>query len=263
MVEVLGQALAREIPVPELGEWLRRCTETLRIRAAVIALTSDQVHGICRELRDDFGLEADGVLVDEVTSGAALPIAIRRADVLLSTEAHAAKVQSIGDDLKKTVIVTKVRPDLIIGEWVLLLRQPVYAVVATAAFGDMLRSFSPKCRELTTFACWCLEETIFQRFRTTLLHTSLRESEHSSAVFSSPDASCLPCARSRRKRLEGFWISSCAPTSTRCEAWGGRAQPPRTSVSIPTGLCRYSARYGAMDCMSFTSAEGSSLGRKS
>lgn len=144
MVEVLGQALAREIPVPELGEWLRRCTETLRIRAAVIALTSDQVHGICRELRDDFGLEADGVLVDEVTSGAALPIAIRRADVLLSTEAHAAKVQSIGDDLKKTVIVTKVRPDLIIGEWVLLLRQPVYAVVATAAFGDMLRSFFSK-----------------------------------------------------------------------------------------------------------------------
>lgn len=141
IVDVLGQALAREIPVPELCEWLRRSTETLRLRAAVVTSTSDQAYGISRELRDDFGIEADGLLYGELTGRATLPLAIRRADVLLSTEAHAAAVRRIGDDLKKPVIVIEIRPDVIIGEWILLLRQPVYAIVATSAFGEMLRSF--------------------------------------------------------------------------------------------------------------------------
>jgi len=107
----------------------------------VVTSTSDQLYGICRELRDDFGLEADGVIADELASGGALPLAIRRADVLLTTEAHAAVLDKIGADLKKPVIVITVRPDLVVGEWVLLLRQPVYAIVATAAFGEMIRAF--------------------------------------------------------------------------------------------------------------------------
>ena len=107
----------------------------------MITSTSDQEYGLCRELRDDFGLEADGVMADELTSGGAPPLAVRRADLLLTTEAHAAALGKIGADLKKPVIVIAVRPDLILGEWALLLRQPVYAIVATAAFGNMLRSF--------------------------------------------------------------------------------------------------------------------------
>ncbi|MEP6905987.1 MAG: GntR family transcriptional regulator [Gemmatimonadales bacterium] len=141
IVDLLGEALAREIPVPDLCEWLRKCTETLRIRASVVTSTSDQLHGICRELRDDFGLEADGVIAGDLIAGAALPLPIRRADLLLTTEAHAVALRKIGADLKKPVIIVTVRPDLIVGEWVLLLRQPVYAIVATAAFGDMIRSF--------------------------------------------------------------------------------------------------------------------------
>ena len=108
IVDVLGQALAREIPVAELCEWLRRCTETLRLRAAVVTSTSDQVHGICRELRDDFGLEADGILVDELTSSPTPPLAIRRADLLLCTEAHAGSLRKIGDDFRKPVIVIEI-----------------------------------------------------------------------------------------------------------------------------------------------------------
>lgn len=141
IVDVLAQGLMREIPVPELCEWLRRSTETLRLRAAVITSTSDQLQGICRELRDDFGFEADGVIGTELTPGGSLPLAIRRADVLLSTEAHAETALKIGDALKKPVIVISARPDLIVGEWVLLLRKPVYAIVGSSAFGDMIRSF--------------------------------------------------------------------------------------------------------------------------
>lgn len=139
LADVLTQGLQREIPAPELHDWLRRCTETLRIRAAVIAATSDQRDGLCRELRDDFGLEAEAVAPEEL--GAAPPLALRRAAVLISTQSLAARVNQLGTALSKPIIIVDVRPDLITGEWAILLRHPVYAVVATKEFGEILRNF--------------------------------------------------------------------------------------------------------------------------
>jgi hypothetical protein len=143
LVDVLLGGLTREIPAPELNEWLRRCTETLRLRAAVITTTWDQVSGLCRELRDDFGLEPDGVLADDLRDDTP-PLAVRRADLLVTTEAYGRRVRDLGEALRKTVIVVDVRPDLVAGEWALLLRRPVYAVVASQEFGDMLRRFFAK-----------------------------------------------------------------------------------------------------------------------
>lgn len=146
IIDVLAQGLIREIPVPELNEWLRRCTETLRLRAVVVTTTADQAFGLCRELRDDFGLEAEAVTPEELpppdadaTGSIALPL--RRADLIVATRAHEARARELGAILRKPVIATDVRPDMVTGEWALLLRQPVYAVVATREFGEMLRRF--------------------------------------------------------------------------------------------------------------------------
>jgi DNA-binding transcriptional regulator YhcF (GntR family) len=141
MADVLTQALAREIPAPELHEWLRRSLETLRLRVAVVTTTPDQAFGLCRELRDDFGMEADAVLADELVTSGAHPLPIRRADLLLTTAAHADRVEALGAELQKPVTVIELRPDLTVGEWALLLRQPVYAIVASEKFGQMLRDF--------------------------------------------------------------------------------------------------------------------------
>ncbi|MDQ3698992.1 MAG: winged helix-turn-helix domain-containing protein [Gemmatimonadota bacterium] len=138
---VLTEALAREIPSPELHELLRRCTETLRLRAVVIASTMDQVYGLRRELRDDFGLEADGLSAEEVRAAPTPPLPLRRADLVVTTPTHEEWVRRLADDLRKPVTVVKVREDLRAGEWALLLRRPVYAVVATPEFGDILRGF--------------------------------------------------------------------------------------------------------------------------
>ena len=140
-VDVLVQGLGRELPAPEIHEWLRRCVETLRLRAVVITSTDDQGYGLCRELRDDFGLDTEALLADEVRGPAVAPLPVRRADVLVTTEAHAGWVRALGTELHKAVTVVQVRPELVGGEWALLLRRPVYAVVATAEFGDMLRTF--------------------------------------------------------------------------------------------------------------------------
>ena len=138
--EVLSQGLLREIPAPELNEWLRRSTETLRLRAVVISSTTDQVYGLCRELRDDFGFESAGLLATEAQT-TPTPLIVRRADVLVTTAAHAVWVRAMAAEMRKSVIVIEVRPDLVGGEWALLLRRPVYAIVATQEFGDMLRGF--------------------------------------------------------------------------------------------------------------------------
>jgi len=141
IADLFTQGLAREIPAPELHEWLRRSVETLRLRVAVITTTQDQAFGLCRELRDDFGMEADAVLVEELTTSDAHPLPVRRADLLLTTTAHAEQVRDLGAALQKPVTVIELRPDLTAGEWALLLRQPVYAIVASEKFGDMLHDF--------------------------------------------------------------------------------------------------------------------------
>ena len=44
-------------------------------------------------------------------------------------------------DANLTTILLEVRPDLIMGEWAMLLKRPIWAVVATPQFGEMLRKF--------------------------------------------------------------------------------------------------------------------------
>lgn len=107
----------------------------------MIVSTQDQGAGLRRELRDDFGLEADAVLADELREAETLPLAVRRADLLVTTGGHAPWVRALGGEQRKPVIVIEVRPDLLGGEWAMLLRRPVYAVVATEEFGDMLHRF--------------------------------------------------------------------------------------------------------------------------
>ena len=138
---LLTDGLAREIPAAELHQWLQRCTETLRLRSFVVATTVDQIFGLCRELRDDFGLESDGLLADEVRSASSTPQPVRRADLIVTTEAHEGWLGQLAADMRKRLIVLKVRPDLRVGEWAILLRRPVFALVATQDFAEMLREF--------------------------------------------------------------------------------------------------------------------------
>ena len=138
--EVLAEGVVREIPVPDLIEWLRRCTETLRLRAVVITTTTDQAAGLCRELRDDVGLEAEAIAV---TAMAARPLVvpIRRADLIVSTAAHRPAVEKLAAESQKAAVIIDVRPDLMGGEWRLLLQRPVYAIVASEDFAAMLHRF--------------------------------------------------------------------------------------------------------------------------
>lgn len=137
--ELFTEALARGIAAPVFVDNLRRSLETLRLRAVVLSSTQDQVAGLARELRDDFGFVADGIVADKLASVA--PDVLRRADLFLATEGHAALVEKLGSQYSKPTIILTVRSDFVAGEWALLLRQPIWAIVATKEFGAMLKHF--------------------------------------------------------------------------------------------------------------------------
>lgn len=139
--DMFAEGIARGFSASDLSECMRGLVETVRLRAIVISTTEDQVAGLARELREDFGINAEGLTAAALKGSGVHRAALRRSDVLIATTAHGEFAASLGEEVGKPSLVIDVRPDLIMGEWALLLRQPVWAVVATAEFGEMLRHF--------------------------------------------------------------------------------------------------------------------------
>ena len=136
---ILSGAVARGIPLPELHDWLRRADSTLRLRAGVVATTPDQIDGVRRELLDDYGIESEGIPADALER--AERTTLRHVDLLVTTAAQETGVAAAAGRLGKPHVVATVRPDLIGGEWRLLLRQPVYVIVRDERFAEMLTRF--------------------------------------------------------------------------------------------------------------------------
>jgi DNA-binding transcriptional regulator YhcF (GntR family) len=138
MVDTLADGIARDIPVPLLADRIREATTTLRMRAAVIECNRDQIHSMCRELREDYGMDAVGVDLATIGGGAPYPSALEQADILVSA-AHGDIVQRIARELGKPAVVVSVRTDLVERTTRLLARGPVYFVVADPRFAEKLR----------------------------------------------------------------------------------------------------------------------------
>ena len=142
LVDVLEQGIAREIPAPTLGDWLKRCVNTRRLRAAVVALTADQLDGLGRELRGDYGLHTSLFTPDQLErADGVLPAELVAADVVITTAGPAPLVRRAMGNASGRVVVVGVRPDLVGNEWQLLLREPVYVVVSDDRFIPMLDAF--------------------------------------------------------------------------------------------------------------------------
>lgn len=142
VVDVLVQALGRGIPAIELPERMRRCLETLRLRAACLECNQDQITDLCAELHRDYGLETHGTDIDALRAGE-MPHEVRRADLLVTTSFHGPEVQQLAKQLSKPWIVVSLRADYLAEVSRLLSRGPVYFVVADLRFAAKLpRIFS-------------------------------------------------------------------------------------------------------------------------
>lgn len=140
IAEVVAQGVARGVPVPALAEFLARATTARPTTAAVIAGTLDQAIGLARELRDDFGVAAHGVLAETLRPGERLPRAIARANLLVATGLTAPVARRLAERLGKHHLVIEARPDLLSPEWRLLLARAAYVVIADPRFGTLVHA---------------------------------------------------------------------------------------------------------------------------
>ena len=144
LADVVAEGVRRGVSAPTLGGALEAATRSRAVHAAVMAGTLDQAVGIARELRDDFGMVASPWVTDQLPT-AELPRAITRANLLVSTEFTAERVERLGDELGIRTVTIDVRPDLLSPEWRLLLREAqrgaLFVVLADPRFGTLVQTF--------------------------------------------------------------------------------------------------------------------------
>lgn len=135
LAEVLVSGVVRGFSLLSFTDSLRIAALGRTLRAAVIEGTVDQVQGLCRELRIDYGLQSTGIHGDQLKSGSAVPAAIRRAHLLVTTKKFGAATTELAAQLDKSVIVVNLRPAFVGPEWQAVVRTGrVYVVAADPGF---------------------------------------------------------------------------------------------------------------------------------
>ena len=138
LVAMLLQARARGLPPRDVSEYVRRCMETRRVRAACIECNHDQLHVLCSELANDHGYLTESTELDELR-GEELPASLRRADLLVTTVFHAAEVEAVANRLGKPWIAVALRPDVMGDVAHALGMGPVYFIATDPRFEPKLR----------------------------------------------------------------------------------------------------------------------------
>jgi DNA-binding transcriptional regulator YhcF (GntR family) len=141
LTETFAQGISRGIPAPKLPATLNDVLRSRPLRVVVVAGTLDQRVRICRELHDDFGLQAHDVPASQLRMRSELPPAVRRAHFLLATAEHMSRVQAIGARLGKPVVQITMRRGLFDAEWALFRGDEGYVLVADPRFARMTRDY--------------------------------------------------------------------------------------------------------------------------
>src|SRR5512146_3467048 len=86
LADVLVDGLARGIRVPELPGRVRAAAGSLRLRAVCVECNTDQLHALCHELGEDYGLSTEPLeLAAALRPGEAERGILEGADVVITT----------------------------------------------------------------------------------------------------------------------------------------------------------------------------------
>ncbi len=159
---VLAQAIERDIPAPRFPERVGRATDTVRLRAVCVECNRDHLTWLCRELHDDYGIDATPLELDALremldppsgadepgadgpdasrAEDARLPLVVRRADLFVTTRHHADAVAPTAERLGRPMVVVAHREDLTRELERLLAAGPVYFLGTDPRFGAKVRA---------------------------------------------------------------------------------------------------------------------------
>lgn len=134
LVDFLVEALALGVPAPDVPEHVRRCLETLRLRAACIECNADQIDSLCEQLRRGYGFESTGVELHALGTPDA-DAALRRADLLVTTSFHIDAVRDAAERVGRPWLAVALRADVVAEITRALSAGPVYFVATDPRFG--------------------------------------------------------------------------------------------------------------------------------
>ncbi len=137
LLDTMMGAIARDIPLSDLLEHIRRTLVARRPRAAVLECNHDQMFSMCEELRTYFGMNAIGVPLDSIINGA-LPDELHEVDLLVSAS-HEEIIAPLAARLCKPYVIAHPRVSLIARLSRLLASGPVYFLVTDPRFGAKMR----------------------------------------------------------------------------------------------------------------------------
>ncbi len=140
LTDVMTDATMRGYAGPDFVARLNAFVAAGRLRTVVLATMPDQVLGIARELREDFGLDAVPLLIDRMASDAGRRT-LRGADLIITTERHHARTTLLAEELGVPRLTVSIRQDLFESEWALWRGEAVHIVVLDARFRSLIRKF--------------------------------------------------------------------------------------------------------------------------
>lgn len=139
LVRMLVQARSRGLPPHRVSEFVRRSTETRRLRAACIECNRDQMVLLCNELDHELGYITDSTPLDTL-SATDPPLVVRRADLLVTTAYHADQVRRVAQTLGKPWFAVALRREVMRDVGRHLRQGPVYYVATDVRFERKLRA---------------------------------------------------------------------------------------------------------------------------
>jgi DNA-binding transcriptional regulator YhcF (GntR family) len=126
LVALVLDELACGLPVAAVAERLRHCLDTIGLRAACIECNDDQLDFLCHELQVGYGLESVAVEIDRLRDEP--PLAVRQADLLVSTTFHAGDVRRCAARLGKPCVIVTLDARRRADVTRLLAERPVYFI---------------------------------------------------------------------------------------------------------------------------------------
>lgn len=145
--EVLMGAWRRRIRIPDLPDFVRRCTAAVELRCACVESSADHRVILCTELEEQLGFETHSVSAGSLPDFApgepvrteGLPEEVREADLLVTTTFHGAQAHAVAEALGKPSVAVSVHPDVVKAIEHHLREAPLTVVCSDPLFGERVR----------------------------------------------------------------------------------------------------------------------------
>jgi DNA-binding transcriptional regulator YhcF (GntR family) len=121
MAGVLVEGWKRRMTLAEIPELIRRCTDTVRLRCAVVESNVDQMTAYGAELEEQFGLEAVPVYISPVplprpersVEFHGVEQAVRQADLVVTTSYHSRLVRKAAENVGVPAVTLTVNSEVV------------------------------------------------------------------------------------------------------------------------------------------------------